>query len=97
MKTPRRLGKELQLAQTEQAKQGDPWELISKPTLHDAPVTTDRLRFMDLDLLAENIAACDLRKFVENQLGTLPTPLGSRWAWPGRVAAGASGHSQEAS
>ena len=46
------LENQLQLAQLEQAKQSDPWELISTPTLLDKPVAPRKGRIMALGLLA---------------------------------------------
>lgn len=43
---------QLQLAQLEQAKQSDPWELISTPTLLDKPVAPRKGRILALGLLA---------------------------------------------
>jgi uncharacterized protein involved in exopolysaccharide biosynthesis len=46
------LENQLQLAQLEQAKQSDPWELISTPTLLDKPVAPRKGRILALGLLA---------------------------------------------
>lgn len=46
------LENQLQLVQLEQAKLTEPWELISTPTLLDAPVSPNRRRIMFLGLLA---------------------------------------------
>jgi succinoglycan biosynthesis transport protein ExoP len=46
------LENQLQLAQLEQAKQTDPWELISTPTLLDKPVAPRKGRILALGLLA---------------------------------------------
>ncbi len=43
---------QLQSIQLEQARQGEPWELISKPTLLDSPVAPNKKRIMALGLLA---------------------------------------------
>ena len=51
-KTLTELENQLQLAQLEQAKQTDPWELISKPTLLDKPVSPKKGRNLALGLLA---------------------------------------------
>ncbi|MFM7314514.1 MAG: hypothetical protein ACKO0M_15355, partial [Cyanobium sp.] len=46
------LENQLQVAQLEQAKQNDPWELISTPTLLDRPVAPRKGRILALGLLA---------------------------------------------
>ena len=46
------LENQLQLAQLEQAKQSDPWELISTPTLLDKPVAPRKGRILVFGLLA---------------------------------------------
>jgi uncharacterized protein involved in exopolysaccharide biosynthesis len=46
------LENQLQLTQLEQAKQSDPWELISTPTLLDKPVAPRKGRILALGLLA---------------------------------------------
>jgi hypothetical protein len=51
-KTLAELENQLQIAQLEQAKQTEPWELISTPTLLDAPVAPKKSRIMALGLLA---------------------------------------------
>lgn len=51
-KTLGELENQLQLASLEQAKQADPWELISTPTLLDRPVSPKKSRNMALGLLA---------------------------------------------
>ena len=43
---------QLQALQLEQARQGEPWELISKPTLLDKPVAPRKKRIMMLGFLA---------------------------------------------
>jgi len=51
-KTLAELENQLQLAALEQAKQAEPWELISTPTLLDRPVSPSKSRNLALGLLA---------------------------------------------
>jgi len=84
-KTLAELENQLQIAQLEQAKRSEPWELISKPTLLDAPVAPKISRIMALGLLAGLVAGCGAalvmdrrsgRVFSEDELQQLlPGPL----------------------
>jgi len=55
-KTLAELEIQLQLTELEQAKQSEPWELISKPTLLDRPVAPRKSRIMAFGLLAGLVA-----------------------------------------
>ena len=68
-KTLGELENQLQLAQLEQAKQSDPWELISKPTLLDAPVAPRKSRIMALGLLAGLVAGSGAALVVDRRSG----------------------------
>ena len=63
------LENQLQLAQLQQAKQGDPWELISKPTLLDSPVAPNKIRMMVLGLLAGLFAGSGAALVVDRRSG----------------------------
>ena len=79
------LENQLQLARLEQAKQTDPWELISTPTLLDKPVAPPKSRILALGLLAGLVLGSTAallvdrrsgRVFAEEQLEQLmPGPL----------------------
>ena len=63
------LENQLQLAQLEQAKQTDPWELISTPTLLDAPVAPRKSRILALGLLAGLVAGSGTALVVDRRSG----------------------------
>jgi len=63
------LENQLQLAQLEQAKQTDPWELISTPTLLDAPVAPRKSRILALGLLAGLVAGSGAALLVDRRSG----------------------------
>jgi succinoglycan biosynthesis transport protein ExoP len=63
------LENQLQLAQLEQAKQADPWELISTPTLLDAPVAPHKSRILALGLLAGLVAGSGAALVVDRRSG----------------------------
>ena len=63
------LENQLQLAQLEQAKQTDPWELISTPTLLDAPVAPRKSRILALGLLAGLVAGSGAALVVDRRSG----------------------------
>lgn len=79
------LESQLQTLQLEQARQTDPWELISTPTLLDTPVAPRKKRMVALGLLGGLVLGCgaalirDRRSglvFSEDELNTaLPGPL----------------------
>jgi len=87
-KTLVELENQLQIAQLEQAKQTEPWELISTPTLLDRPVAPRKGRVLALGLLAGLVAGCGAalvvdrrsgRVFAEDELQSLiPGPLLAR-------------------
>jgi succinoglycan biosynthesis transport protein ExoP len=84
-KTLAELENQLQIAKLEQAKQTEPWELISTPTLLDAPVAPKKSRIMALGLLAGLVTGCGAalvidrlsgRVFSQDELQQLlPAPL----------------------
>jgi uncharacterized protein involved in exopolysaccharide biosynthesis len=92
------LENQLQLAQLEQAKSTDPWELISTPTLLDRPVAPRKGRILALGLLAGLVAGSGAALVVDRRSGRvfsqdelqalLPYPLLARLnaadpeAWP---------------
>jgi succinoglycan biosynthesis transport protein ExoP len=83
-KTLAELENQLQTLQLEQARQTDPWELISTPTLLDKPVAPRKKRMVALGLLGGLVLGCgaalirDRRSglvFSEDELGAaLPGP-----------------------
>jgi succinoglycan biosynthesis transport protein ExoP len=68
-KTLAELETQLQITQLEQAKQTEPWELISTPTLRDAPVAPKKGRVMALGLLAGVVAGCGAALVVDRRSG----------------------------
>lgn len=92
------LENQLQLAQLDQAKSTDPWELISTPTLLDAPVAPRKGRILALGLLGGLVAGSGAalvadrrsgRVFSQDELqALLPYPLLAKLnaadpdAWP---------------
>jgi succinoglycan biosynthesis transport protein ExoP len=63
------LENQLQIAKLEQAKQSEPWELISTPTLLDAPVAPKKSRIMALGLLAGLVAGCGAALVMDRRSG----------------------------
>ncbi len=68
-KTLAELENQLQLAQLEQAKKTQPWELISTPTMIDDPVAPKKGRIMALGLLAGLVAGCSAALVVDRRSG----------------------------
>jgi len=68
-KTLAELENQLQITQLEQAKRSEPWELISKPTLLDAPVAPKKSRIMAFGLLAGLVAGCGAALVVDRRSG----------------------------
>jgi succinoglycan biosynthesis transport protein ExoP len=68
-KTLVELENQLQITQLEQAKQNAPWELISTPTLLDAPVAPQKSLTMALGLLAGLVAGCGAALVVNRRSG----------------------------
>jgi len=64
-----RLEAERQALALEQARKQEPWELISKPTLLDAPVAPRKSRIMALGLLAGLVAGCGAALVVDRRSG----------------------------
>ena len=65
------LENQLQLAQLEQAKQSDPWELISNPTLLDRPVAPKKGRNLALGLLAGLVLGSGAALVAERRTGRI--------------------------
>lgn len=63
------LENQLQLAQLEQAKQNEPWELISTPTLLDRPVSPRKGRNLALGLLAGLVLGSGAALVVDRRSG----------------------------
>ena len=68
-KTIAELEGQLQVMQLEQARQGEPWELISTPTLLDTPVAPQKKRIMALGLLAGLVAGTGAALVVDRRTG----------------------------
>ncbi len=68
-KTLAELENQLQIAQLEQAKQTQPWELISIPTITDNPVAPKKGQTMALGLLAGLVAGCSAALVVDRRSG----------------------------
>jgi succinoglycan biosynthesis transport protein ExoP len=68
-KTLAELENQLQITQLEQAKQTEPWELISTPTLLDAPVAPKKGRTITLGLLAGLVAGCGAALVLDRRSG----------------------------
>jgi uncharacterized protein involved in exopolysaccharide biosynthesis len=68
-KTLAELENQLQIIQLEKAKQNKPWELISSPTLLDAPVAPRKGQSMALGLLAGVVAGCGAALMVDRRSG----------------------------
>ena len=106
-KTLAELENQLQLASLEQAKQTEPWELISTPTLLDRPVSPRKGRNLALGLLAGLVLGCGAALVAERRSGrvfaidelqaALPGPLLARLdpaapeSWAATLALLASG------
>ena len=70
-KTLIELENQLQLAQLEQAKQSNPWELISSPTLLDRPVAPKKGRNLALGLLAGLVLGSGAALVAERRTGRI--------------------------
>ena len=70
-KTLIELENKFQLAQLEQAKQTDPWELISNPTLLDRPVAPKKGRNLALGLLAVLVLGSGAALVAERRTGRI--------------------------
>ena len=70
-KTLIELENQLQLASLEQAKQTDPWELISTPTLLDRPVAPKKGRNLALGLLAGLVLGSGAALVAERRTGRI--------------------------
>jgi polysaccharide biosynthesis transport protein len=106
-KTLAEMENQLQLASLEQAKQTEPWELISTPTLLDRPVSPRKGRNLALGLLAGLVLGCGAALVAERRSGrvfaidelqaALPGPLLARLdpaapeSWAATLALLASG------
>ena len=67
--TLNRLESALMSLQLEQARQTDPWELISTPTLRDKPVAPRKSRIVAFGLLAGLVAGCGAALLVDRRTG----------------------------
>jgi succinoglycan biosynthesis transport protein ExoP len=81
------LENQLQLAQLEQAKQTDPWELISRPTLLDKPVSPRKGRNLALGLLAGLLLGSGAALVAERRSGRVFAIEELRAALPGELLA----------
>lgn len=81
------LENQLQLAQLEQAKQTDPWELISRPTLLDKPVSPRKGRNLALGLLAGLLLGSGAALVAERRSGRVFATEELRAALPGELLA----------
>ena len=68
-KTIAELESQLQALQLEQARQAEPWELISTPTLLDSPVAPRKKRIMALGLLAGLVAGSGAALVMDRRTG----------------------------
>jgi succinoglycan biosynthesis transport protein ExoP len=68
-KTLAEMENQLQIAQLEKAKQTEPWELISTPTLLDDPVAPRKGSTLALGLLAGLVAGCGAALVVDRRSG----------------------------
>lgn len=65
------LERSLMSLQLEQARQNDPWELISTPTLLDKPVAPNKPLIITLGLLAGLVAGCGAALWVDRRTGLI--------------------------
>jgi succinoglycan biosynthesis transport protein ExoP len=86
-KTLAELETQLQIAQLEQAKQTEPWELISNPTLLDVPVAPKKSQIMALGLLAGLVAGCGAALVVDQRSGRVYTQDELQQLLPGPLLA----------
>ncbi|MEI8251959.1 MAG: Wzz/FepE/Etk N-terminal domain-containing protein [Synechococcus sp. ELA057] len=81
------LENQLQLAQLEQAKQTEPWELISRPTLLDKPVSPRKGRNLALGLLAGLVLGSGAALVAERRSGRVFALDELKAALPGELLA----------
>jgi len=81
------LENQLQLAQLEQAKQTEPWELISRPTLLDKPVSPKKGRNLALGLLAGLVLGSGAALVAERRSGRVFALDELKAALPGELLA----------
>lgn len=81
------LENQLQLAQLEQAKQSEPWELISTPTLLDKPVSPKKGRKLALGLLAGLVLGSGAALVAERRSGRVFATEELKAALPGELLA----------
>ncbi|MCP9882427.1 hypothetical protein KBY65_08025 [Cyanobium sp. Alchichica 3B3-8F6] len=94
-KTLMELENQLQIAQLEQAKQTEPWELISTPTLLDRPVAPRKARIMALGLLAGLVAGSGAALVVDRRSGRVYADDELQGLIPGPLLARLDGSSSE--
>lgn len=86
-KTLAELENQLQLAALEQAKQAEPWELISTPTLLDRPVSPRKSRNLALGLLAGLVIGSGAALVAERRSGRVFAIDELKEALPGNLLA----------
>jgi succinoglycan biosynthesis transport protein ExoP len=86
-KTLAELEAQLQITQLEQAKQTEPWELISTPTLLDAPIAPKKGRIMALGLFTGVVAGCGAALVVDRRSGRVFSQDELRKLLPGPLLA----------
>jgi succinoglycan biosynthesis transport protein ExoP len=86
-KTLAELENQLQISQLEQAKQTEPWELISTPTMLDAPVAPKKGRTIALGLLAGLLAGCGAALVVDRRSDRVFSPDELQRLLPGPLLA----------
>lgn len=86
-KTLAELENQLQLAALEQAKQAEPWELISTPTLLDRPVSPRKSRNLALGLLAGLVLGSGAALVAERRSGRVFALDELKAALPGNLLA----------
>ncbi|MBD2422584.1 Wzz/FepE/Etk N-terminal domain-containing protein [Cyanobium sp. FACHB-13342] len=86
-KTLTELENQLQLASLEQAKQTEPWELISTPTLLDKPVSPSKGRNLGLGLLAGLVLGSGAALVAERRSGRVFATDELQAALPGPLLA----------
>ena len=82
-KTLAELETQLQTLQLEQARQTDPWELISTPTLLDNPVAPHKKRIVTFGLLVGLVVSCGAALIFDRRSGLVFSEDEFRTALPG--------------
>ena len=84
-KTLAELETQLQTLQLEQARQTDPWELISTPTLLDKPVAPRKKRIVALGLLGGLVLGCGAALIRDRRTGLIFSEIELRTSLPGQL------------